>query len=71
MSDAITIQCEECGEDFDYLPWAGLPKMCDECDEKLTKFNQSIGLLRQWLNENKITDPKKMVTDEELKEWFK
>lgn len=29
-----------------------------------------IGMLRQWLNEDRITDPKKMVTNEELKVWL-
>ena len=27
----------------------------------------NIGQLRQWLNEERITDPKKMVTSEEIK----
>ena len=30
----------------------------------------NIGLLRQWLNEDRITDPKKMVTNEQIKEWL-
>jgi hypothetical protein len=38
---------------------------------ELYNFDQCIEGLRQWLNEDRITDPKKMVTDEELKEWFK
>ena len=30
----------------------------------------AIGMLRQWLNEERITDPKKMVTNEEIKHWL-
>jgi len=30
----------------------------------------AIGMLRQWLNEERITDPKKMVTSEEIKHWL-
>lgn len=29
-----------------------------------------IGMLRQWLNEDRITDLKKMVTSEELEVWL-
>ena len=31
----------------------------------------AIGMLRQYLNEHRITDPKKMVTSEEIKHWLK
>ena len=30
----------------------------------------AIGMLRQWLNEERITDSKKMVTSEEIKHWL-
>jgi len=30
----------------------------------------NISNLRQWLNEDKITDPKRMVTNEDLKHWL-
>jgi len=30
----------------------------------------AIGMLRQHLNEHRITDPKKMVTSEEIKHWL-
>lgn len=36
--------------------------------EQLMKRN--IGMLRQWLNEDRITDPKKMVTNEEIEYWL-
>ena len=36
--------------------------------KKVTEKN--ISMLRQWLNEERITDPKKMVTNEELKAWL-
>ena len=29
-----------------------------------------LGLMRQWLNEDRITDLDKLVTTEELLEWF-
>jgi len=29
----------------------------------------AIGMLRQWLNEDRITDPRKMVTNEELESF--
>lgn len=32
---------------------------------------KNIGQLRQWLNEDRITDLKKMVTNEEIKVWLK
>lgn len=34
MSDTILEFCEECGEQFDYLPSAGFEKVCDSCAEK-------------------------------------
>jgi len=34
MSDTITVRCEVCNSQFDYLPSAGLDKVCDECAEK-------------------------------------
>ena len=32
---------------------------------------QNIGFLRQWLNEDRITDPKKMISNEDIKHWLK
>ena len=44
-------------------------------NEIIELFNErtekQIGLMRQWLNEERITDPKKMVTDEELNYFLK
>lgn len=31
---------------------------------------RNIGMLRQWLNEDRITDPEKMVTNEEIVYWL-
>lgn len=31
---------------------------------------EDVGMLRQWLNEDRITDPNKMVTNEEIINWF-
>ena len=36
---------------------------------KINKRN--IGMLRQWLNEDRITDPNKMETDKQLEFWLK
>lgn len=33
-------------------------------------LQENIGLLRQWLNENRITEVSKMVTSEDLKYWL-
>lgn len=46
---------------------------CDNCAVWQCEcgVGERIGLLRQWLNEERITDPKKMVTNEELEYWLK
>lgn len=31
---------------------------------------QNIGMMRQWLNEDRITDPKNMVTNEDILHWL-
>ncbi len=62
------------------------PKMCDKCVIPSAGFQtyhkvdcdcschktekMGVGFLRQWLNEDRITDPKKMVTNEELLVWI-
>lgn len=33
-------------------------------------IEQRIGMLRQWLNEDRITDPKRMITNEDIKHWL-
>jgi len=38
-----------------------------ELKKQEKEFLGKIGLLRQWLNEERITDPKKMVSNEEIK----
>lgn len=45
---------------------------CTACEPvtKKENFEVRIGMLRQWLNEDIITDPKKMVTNEEIKYWL-
>jgi hypothetical protein len=35
------------------------------------EMHQKIQFLRQWLNEDRITDPKKMVTNADLWHWLK
>ncbi len=37
---------------------------------RLEQIEGKISMLRQWLNEERITDPKKMVTNEEIKTWL-
>lgn len=34
------------------------------------ELRRKVGFMRQWLNEDRITDPKKMVTTEELLHWL-
>ena len=34
------------------------------------KIAKRVGMLRQWLNEERITDPQKMVTNEDLLYWL-
>jgi hypothetical protein len=36
----------------------------------LARIKANIHFLRQWLNEDRIDDPKKMVTDEEIEYWL-
>jgi hypothetical protein len=36
----------------------------------ISLLHRNIGMLRQWLNEDRITDPKKMVTNEDIKHWL-
>jgi len=35
------------------------------------KCVMNVGMLRQWLNEDRITDIKKLVTNEEIEHWLK
>ena len=48
--------------------------MADEILELFEKEKQemavNISSLRQWLNEDRITDPKKMVTNEQILTWL-
>lgn len=41
---------------------------CEECGENF--LISKVGALRQWLNEERIDDPKKMVSNEDLLKWF-
>ncbi len=38
--------------------------------EAIQNLNIPIGMLRQWLNENRITDHKKLITNEDIKYWL-
>jgi len=39
-------------------------------EEERIKLKQNIGLLRQWLNEDKIDNASKMVSSEQLEKWL-
>lgn len=43
-----------------------------KAQDKIARDRQArnIGMLRQWLNEDRITDPKKMVENEDIKHWL-
>ena len=56
-------QCEICGKMNIDTPGGGYIEGCN--------CHQRIRMMRQWLNEDRITDPKKMVTSEDLIYWFK
>ena len=70
---------EECGFDchwqqpYGFVPEAGC-KIHDvsptQSVEEITTDTRKIGMLRQWLNEDKITDVHKMVTNEDLLYWL-
>lgn len=34
-------------------------------------FETRVGMLRQWLNEDRITEPDRMVTNEQIMVWLK
>lgn len=38
--------------------------------ETIKEIKTNIGLLRQWLNEDRITDLKKIVSNEDLERWL-
>lgn len=41
-----------------------------EVESAESRRDKNIGMLRQWLNEDRIDDPKKMVTNKDIKYWF-
>lgn len=43
-------------------------EMFKKCQNNISKAK--IGMLRQWLNEDRITDSSKMVSNEELEKWL-
>lgn len=62
-------QCKYCHVN----PWD--IEHCSRCspsqaNAEKEKIKRNIGQLRQWLNENRITDPNKMVTNQELEMWI-
>ena len=45
-------------------------KLLKQMTKARKELKQNIGMLRQWLNEDRITDSKKMVTNEQIEMWF-
>ena len=39
-------------------------------EEEREKLELNIGMLRQWLNEDRITDIDKLITSEDIKHWI-
>jgi len=68
---------EEIMTDVAYYIWSkgkdgiklekGIKRMKALFNKEQTK---NVGFLRQWLNEDRITDVKRMVTNKELLSWF-
>ena len=58
------------------LNWFRKPKLISGIlpdirpQEQKQEMAVNISSLRQWLNEDRITDPKKMVTNEQILTWF-
>ena len=48
MADTITTTCKKCEEDFDFLPGAGLERMCDECLEKREAQQERLSKIFGW-----------------------
>ena len=38
--------------------------------ETLKRLEERVGMLRQWLNEDRITDPEKLITNYDIKYWL-
>lgn len=65
----------DCGKYIDPTLWEHIKPLITDAlsrvrEETIAKSQASIGFLRQWLNEDRITDPNKMVTNEDLRHWL-
>ncbi len=38
--------------------------------ELLEELEKRIGMMRQWINEDRITDPSKSITNQQIKKWL-
>lgn len=52
-----------------------LGRMFDEAakrkeEEVMERIGENIGMLRQWLNEDRITDTKRLVSNDDIKHWI-
>ena len=52
MSDTILTFCEECGEQFDYLPDGYSEKICDSCAEEGVNHYDETVAHREWANQD-------------------
>lgn len=58
-------------EDFEDFLRKQIPVIQEEAvRENNEKIKRNIDFVRQWLNENRITESKMMVTNEELEMWL-
>ena len=53
-----------------FCPYNDPPQFCACYEAGIAKMNLNIGMLRQWLNECRITAPGKMVTSEQIKKFI-
>jgi hypothetical protein len=53
-----------------YIGGVNLTTNDNEISSRLAVTDRNIGMLRQWLNEEKIDDFKKMITNDDIKFWL-
>lgn len=69
--DDCPVNIETRQEHRQFLTQALLAKEEEVVKAERERLVEKVGFLRQWLNEDRITDPNKMVTNEELLEWLR
>jgi hypothetical protein len=53
-----------------YIGGVNLTTNDNEISNRLAVTDRNIGMLRQWLNEDRIDDFKKMITNDDIKFWL-